>query len=114
MSTTDWPIEIDPVFGCHLWTGKLSDDGYGLVWRGRHPIKAHLVVYEAEHGPVPHGLVLDHRCRRRRCVRHLEPVTQSVNLQRRKFKPRPLPCGCDAMQVMITPEAGRICRRHDR
>jgi len=42
------------------------------------------VAYELECGPIPDGLVLDHLCRVRACVRpgHLEAVTQRVNLLR--------------------------------
>jgi len=38
----------------------------------------------AANGPVPRGHVLDHPCGNKPCVNldHLEPVTQSVNLQR--------------------------------
>ena len=45
---------------------------------------AHRVAYEAEHGPIPDDLVLDHLCRVRNCVRvdHLEPVTQAENNRR--------------------------------
>jgi hypothetical protein len=82
MSLDDWPVEVDPVFGCWLWIGRKDKrDGRPLVWEGRTPRGAHRVVYEAEVGPVPVGLVLDHWCRRPTCVapHHIEPVTSSVN-----------------------------------
>jgi hypothetical protein len=46
---------------------------------------AHRVAWELEHGPVPDGLTLDHRCCVRHCVNpaHLEPVSHKVNCQRR-------------------------------
>jgi hypothetical protein len=46
---------------------------------------AHRIAWELEHGPVPEGLTLDHRCRVRHCVNpsHLEPVSHQVNCQRR-------------------------------
>jgi len=45
---------------------------------------AYVVFYERTHGPVPHGLILDHVCRNPRCVNpaHLEAVTYAVNNQR--------------------------------
>ncbi len=45
---------------------------------------AHRVAYELAIGPVPDGLVVDHLCFNRACVRpgHLEPVTQQENVMR--------------------------------
>jgi hypothetical protein len=70
--------------GCWLWIGALSPKGYGLVqYRGRQR-RAHRVSYEVNVGPIPHGLVLDHLCRVRRCINpdHLEAVTIQENLAR--------------------------------
>lgn len=67
---------------CWLWTGKLMRNGYGCY--GKPSRAAHRVAYEAERGPIPSGLDLDHLCRTRNCVRpsHLEPVTRGENLRR--------------------------------
>lgn len=74
-------VKEDPVTGCWIWTGKLRK-GYGQ-FRGR---PAHRVSYEAFVGPIPEGLVIDHLCRNRACVRpdpkHLEPVTARENDRR--------------------------------
>lgn len=66
--------------GHWYWTGVLSNTGYGRYKRKQ----AHRVVYEREVGPIPEGLVLDHLCRIRCCVRpyHLEPVTPEENTRR--------------------------------
>lgn len=113
--------EVDPVFGCHLWTGKVDTrDGYPLIWRGKHPIKAYLATYAAELGPVPEGMTLEHRCRVRLCVRpsHLLPVPMRENLLRRRWSvrsKRPLcAAGHDAVNAMITPQGGSLCRLCDR
>lgn len=65
---------------CWLWTGAVDRYGYGKYSRG----KAHRFSFEAFVGPVPAGLVLDHLCKVKRCVRpdHLEPVTNGDNLRR--------------------------------
>lgn len=68
---------------CALWAGPLNERGYGLDG-GR---AAHKVAWQAKHGALPAGLVLDHLCRNRACVNvdHLEAVTQRENLMRSPF-----------------------------
>jgi len=70
--------------GCWLWTASVSTGGYGnfSLDGGTHP--AHRVAYEANIGPIPDGLELDHLCRTRNCVNpnHLEIVTHIENVRR--------------------------------
>jgi hypothetical protein len=79
---------IQAADGCWLWTGALSNTGYGRLARGTRPNQrrwsAHRYLYELLVGPVPDGLDLDHLCRVRHCVNpaHLEPVTRQENLLR--------------------------------
>ena len=85
MPASDWPVEVDPVFGCWMWTGRLDKAGYGRTKSGK---LAYHEVYEAEVGPVPEGLQLDHGCRRRACVFagvHVEPVTKRENERRKRW-----------------------------
>lgn len=74
--------------GCVLWTGAIGrhprTGGYGICW---DPIqkrvrRAHVVAWERLNGPVPKGHELDHTCRNRACVRHVEPVTHVENMSR--------------------------------
>lgn len=73
---------------CWLWTGPLSDSGYGLLIEKRGGSqtnhRAHRWSYEHHVGPIPDGLVIDHLCRVRHCVNplHLEPVTSAENIRR--------------------------------
>ena len=75
---------IIPTDGCWHWTGYLNHDGYGRLRLGGRQVMAHRAVYEAERGPIPSGLTIDHLCRNRSCVNpsHMEPVALKVNILR--------------------------------
>ncbi len=79
-------VVIEPNSGCWLWTGSLAGGGYGKFHysSNRRNQKAHRVSYEIHVGPIPQGLVIDHKCRTRCCVNphHLEPVTNLENIRR--------------------------------
>lgn len=85
--------------GCLLYTGTLSNRGYGQISVNGSPMLAHRAMYELTVGPIPAGLALDHTCHNRdpkcmggatclhrRCVNvdHLEPVTKEENTRRGK------------------------------
>lgn len=73
--------------GCWNWTGAISvggsgrGGGYGRLTIDNRGRLAHRVAYELTFGAIPAGLVLDHLCRNRRCVRpdHLEVVSRREN-----------------------------------
>ena len=49
--------------GCSLWTGAVSNNGYGAAYvPGRGMDKAHRVAWELTSGPIPKGLLVCHRC----------------------------------------------------
>lgn len=69
-----------------LWTGP-TNHGYGTsshAYREWGTSRVHRVSYLWVYGSIPEGLVLDHLCRVRHCVRpdHLEPVTNTENVHR--------------------------------
>jgi hypothetical protein len=66
------------------WTGSKNQNGYALRSGRVKPRVVHALLYQAFVGPVPHGMDLDHLCRRRSCVnpKHLEPVTHRENCAR--------------------------------
>ena len=71
--------------GCWEWHGYVHPDtGYGMCHVLRKTKWAHRIGWELYGGPIPKGLVIDHLCRNKVCVRydHLEPVTQKENLHR--------------------------------
>ncbi|OGR27289.1 MAG: hypothetical protein A2139_07850 [Desulfobacca sp. RBG_16_60_12] len=74
-------LQPHPGTGCWLWQGEINRNGYGRVWVNGKRLMAHRVTYEAFHGPIAPGLVLDHLCKNRQCCNpdHLEPVTVREN-----------------------------------
>lgn len=55
---------------CWLWAGHLSEKGYGrLAGRDGRVTYAHRVSWELFNGPLPHGLMVLHKCDVRACVR---------------------------------------------
>lgn len=97
--------------GCWLWLGAQSFDGYGRTSVGGRDVQAHRASYEHHVGPVPAGLVIDHRCRNRLCVNpeHLEPVTPKENACRGAV---PIPKGGRCRRGHLVPKGGRCltCR----
>lgn len=70
--------------GCWEWSGKVMTNGYARIYVNGRDQLVHRVMYERVVGPIPDGLVIDHLCRNKRCVRplHLETVTIAENLLR--------------------------------
>jgi hypothetical protein len=68
---------------CWDYTGAPSMR-YPTIKRGGVAVPAYKYLWGLIRGPLPDGFVLDHLCRRTRCVRplHLEPVTPAENTAR--------------------------------
>ena len=69
---------------CTVWIGACNTHGYGVVQIDGVVHLAHRLAYEAEYGPIPDDMGIDHRCRVRNCVtpEHLEPVSAAENARR--------------------------------
>lgn len=81
-------FEIDAETDCWRWTGRHTENGYGLVDIDGKVQRVHRVMHELFIGPIPDGLHVDHvherGCRYRDCGNpaHLEAVTQAENNRR--------------------------------
>lgn len=65
---------------CRIRKGHRSPRGYTR----ENCRQGHALAWERQHGPIPAGLVPDHLCRQRDCIRvsHLELVTSAENSRR--------------------------------
>lgn len=72
------------VNGCWLWTGTVTDQGYGCLSIGGKKIRAHRLAYRLCVGYIPAPLTVDHKCNIRLCVNpsHMEIKTASENASR--------------------------------
>lgn len=75
---------------CHLSTYSTASHGYAQVgWTegGRtRMVLCHQVAWVAEHGPIPDGITVDHKCHVRPCIRrdHLRELTNEQNARRNR------------------------------
>jgi HNH endonuclease len=107
-------------YGCWVWTGSLSPNGYARFSVANRPVYAHRWSYEHFVGPIPRKRQIDHLCRIRNCVNpaHLEAVTQRVNLLRGESLPAQYAkadeCvnghSWDLLNTHFRPDGSRYCR----
>ena len=92
-------------------------NGYAYIGHRYRKILAHRFMYEEFIAPIPHGLQLDHLCRRPACVNpwHMEPVTGGENVRRGSATGRRVavcPHGHEYTDenTYVTPKGLRVCR----
>jgi len=72
---------------CWEWQGSVSKiTGYGKKQLAGNTLLAHRWMYETLLGPIPPGLVINHKCSNRKCVNphHLEVTDQAGNCRHGK------------------------------
>lgn len=113
---------VDDAESCWLWTGYIDAGGYGYFHLQSRQRRAHRFAYELTNGSIPGGLVLDHLCRNRACVRpdHLEPVTHTENVRRGDRNQHLRKTVCDHGHSLLDPSNvlklgnRRVCRSCSR
>lgn len=68
--------------GCWNWTGTISNQ-YGSLKVNGKDLRAHRISYEINIGPIPEGMLIDHKCHNRLCVNptHLQLATFKQNAE---------------------------------
>lgn len=83
---------VDKSGECWIWRGALMSKkgGYGCFGANKRQYYAHRYAYEAQHGPIPEGMCVCHRCDTPLCVRgdHLFLGSNLDNIRDRTSKRR--------------------------
>lgn len=106
---------------CWLWTGYISNNGYGQSHFNGKFSSAHRTSWMIYNGKIPKGLQVNHKCDVRNCVRpdHLFLGTQKDNMQdasrkgrMREQKKTQCPRGhsLSGENLIIKKEGSRACR----
>jgi hypothetical protein len=81
---------VNDITGCRIWTGSLTDGGYGRMHLKKQYVHVHRVVYEAFVDKIPDGKIVMHKCDNRACIEvsHLVIGTLIDNNKDRDMKGR--------------------------
>lgn len=79
-------IDMKSQEDCWNWKASLNHKGYGQFKVNGVVLGAHRVAYELEHGTIPKGLQILHKCDNRKCVNpnHLYAGTAGDNITDRE------------------------------
>lgn len=78
--------KVDKTGVCWIWKAYRANTGYGQFGMGSKVLSSHRVSYELANGPIPEGMVIDHKCHDRACVNpdHLRAVSYKQNAEHRR------------------------------
>lgn len=107
----------DPSSGCIVWTATRDRCGYGRIRVGNGHEGAHRVAWVLEHGEIPGGLHVLHRCDNPPCVNvaHLYLGTHSDNMRDLQERGPPTRnCGSENGRAKLTEAEAREIRATPR
>lgn len=98
--------KVDKRSGCWVWTGRITEQGYGQFAVKSKPRAAHRVSFELFNGPIPEGKIVRHRCDNPICVnpKHLFLGTVVDNARDRVLRKRDNPPSGDRHWTRQHPE----------
>src|SRR6267142_5201955 len=86
---------VEDANGCRLYQGYIHANGYGWAHIPGAGSKnssdwVHRIFWRNQHGPIPEGMTIHHKCEVKRCVNvlHLELVGRIENIQLSAGRPR--------------------------
>lgn len=113
-------VEPDPNSGCWLWSGALTQTGYGQLMETKNGChaqhRAHRLSYRLHRGPIPDGMFVCHRCDVPACVNpdHLFLGTHRDNMADMVKKGRHPRNGLPTSTRRLTPEAVASIRSREK
>lgn len=99
---------------CWVWTGSRQGDGYGTIRASDRTMLTHRAAWIVEHGPIPDGLKVLHRCDNPPCCNpaHLFLGTDQDNSNDMIAKGRSNKASGDAHGFRFHPERWRRGENH--
>lgn len=72
---------VDITSDCWVWNGVRNEKGYGQLSIGGDRYLAHRISFKLFNGELIEGLVIDHKCMNKACVKpeHIRQVTPAIN-----------------------------------
>lgn len=82
--------QVNEVSGCREWVRHINADGYGMLWLNGGAKRTHRAAWIAEHGAIPDGMHVLHKCDNRKCINleHLFLGTNADNVADKVAKNR--------------------------